>query len=107
MSEKGTEALGGKAAPKAKPDAKKTEKKKPAKKSPSEMHVKQLHDGSYHVRHTHADKNGMPEPHEPEYSAANLQDLQDHMADHFGAGGEPDADDQPTAAQPAAAPPQA
>lgn len=97
----GTEALENK--PKGKDEVGKggkKEEKKPEKKGAKkdgktlrEIRSRKLDDGSFVHEHHYEDKDGMPDHRTPEYSSSDLNDLHDHMDEHFGggdaAGGDP------------------
>lgn len=114
MNKNGTAALEGKRES-GKP-AKQGEKKSAGKKgglAVHEIHVRHLHDGSYHLEHHYQDANGLPHHQTHEFSAANRQDVADHMLEHLpedeGQGDPADAQagQQPGAAQPMPSQPQA
>ena len=56
---------------------------KKAPKPQPEMHVKKMHTGGYHITKHH------PEGHMTEHAAANIGEVNTHMAEHM----EPDGDE--------------
>lgn len=102
MNKNGTAALEGKG--KTREPEKKSEKK-PAEKKKSgltvhEIHVRHLHDGTYHLEHHYQDAKGLPHHQTHEYSAASRQDVADHMLEHLPEGADEQAPQDAQAAQP-------
>jgi hypothetical protein len=49
------------------------------------MHIKELHDGTYHVEKHHGhDEDGMPVKPTEEGSATDLDGVHDHLEEHMG-----------------------
>jgi hypothetical protein len=112
MKTVGTEELAGKPEKKAKTEEK-HEKKGGEKKAPhkglrlAEIRVRpQKGDGTHHIEHHMEDKNGMPHHQVYGYTAANKQDVADHMMEHLpeGAGDEEAQEPPPQGQQGAGAP---